>query len=78
MVKVISIQDDVYEELSKRKDNRSFSQVIRGLINSSRREVTAGDLTEYFGILSDEEAERMEREVLEGRKRTVPRNIGKL
>ena len=31
MVKVISNQDDVYNELSKRKDSKSFSQVIRDL-----------------------------------------------
>ncbi|MDG7042404.1 MAG: antitoxin, partial [Nitrososphaerota archaeon] len=29
MVKIISIRDDVYEELSKRKKDRSFSLVIR-------------------------------------------------
>lgn len=78
MVKVISIQDDVYEELSKRKDNKSFSQVIRSLINSSRRDVTAGDLEKYLGILTRKEAEGIEEDVLEGRKRAKERNLGEM
>ena len=40
MVKIISIQDDVYAELTKRKDKKSFSQVIRELISESRKETT--------------------------------------
>ena len=75
MVKVISIQDDVYEALSKDKDKKSFSQVIRELLAGSRKETTVGDLSAYWGILSHEEAGILEDEVTEGRNRTKPRNI---
>lgn len=75
MVKVISIQDDVYEELSKRKDNKSFSQVIRELVAESKKETTFGDLIGYLGTLSPREASIMKRETDEGRKRAKSRNI---
>ncbi len=78
MVKVISIQDDVYEELRKRKDGKSFSVVIRGLLKESGKKLTIGDLFSYETILSDEEAIKMEKETLEARKRSKTRFIKEL
>lgn len=75
MVKVISIQDDVYEALSKRKDDRSFSEVIRELINESKKGTTFGDLIVYLDTLPSSEAKVMKEETLAGRKRARPRNI---
>ncbi len=78
MVKVISIQDDVYEELSKRKDNKSFSMVIRGLLKESSKKLTIGDLMKYESILSDKEASKMKKDILEARGRSKTRDIKEL
>ena len=78
MVKVISIQDDVYEELSRRKDNKSFSSVIRELLKVSNRNITIRDLVRSGTVLSDEEAKEMKKEILEARERSMPRDIKEL
>ncbi|MHB8395775.1 MAG: antitoxin VapB family protein [Thermoplasmataceae archaeon] len=75
MVKVISIQDDVYAELTKRKDKKSFSQVIRELISESKRETTVNDLDRYWALISSDEGKVLERDVIEGRKRAKNREI---
>ena len=75
MVKLISIQDDVYEELSKRKDNKSFSSVIRELLRESNKNLTIRDLVKGDAILSGEEADKMKQEILDARKRSKSRNI---
>lgn len=61
LVLVISIHDDVYEELSKRKKNRSFSSVIRELLKESRREATIADLSKSAENLLEQEVEKIER-----------------
>ena len=70
MTKVITISDDVYEKLSKLKGNKSFSQVINELIeyynNTRKGRVEALDM--IFGIISEEEAKELEKEVEEFRK----------
>ncbi len=78
MVKIISIQDDVYAELTKRKDKKSFSQVIRELISESRKETTVNDLNRYWALISSDEGKVLEQDVIEGRKRAMPREIKKV
>ena len=78
MVKIISIQDDVYDELSKRKDSKSFSQVIRDLLASSKGETVLGDLKKYYGIVSEETAHDMNLELQRGRARAKARNLEEL
>ncbi len=78
MVKVISIGDDVYEELSKRKDNKSFSTVIRDLLKESGKKPTIGDIVKYETALSDEETTKTKKEILEARKRSKTGNIEEL
>ncbi|MHB1439424.1 MAG: antitoxin VapB family protein [Cuniculiplasma sp.] len=75
MVKIISIQDDVYAELTKRKDKKSFSQVIRELISESKRETTVNDLNRYWALISSDEGKELEDDVTEGRKRAKARRI---
>lgn len=75
MVKVISIRDDVYEELSKRKDNKSFPYVIRELLKESRKELTIANLLRSAAPLSEEEAGKIKKEVLAARKRSNFRDI---
>ncbi len=78
MVKIISIQDDVYDELSKRKDGKSFSQVIRDLLASSESETVLGDLKMYYGIVSEDTAHDMNLELQKGRDRAKTRNLEEL
>ncbi len=75
MVKIISIQDDVYTELTKRKDKKSFSQVIRELISETKRETTVKDLNRYWALISSEEGKMLENNVIEGRMRAKSRKI---
>ncbi|MDG7038491.1 MAG: hypothetical protein JRN37_04955, partial [Nitrososphaerota archaeon] len=49
MVKIISIRDDVYEELSKRKKGKSFSLVIRELLEETKGEISISDLSKFRG-----------------------------
>ncbi|MDG7036711.1 MAG: antitoxin VapB family protein [Nitrososphaerota archaeon] len=72
MVKIISIRDDVYEELSKRKKDRSFSLVIRELLEETKGEIS--DLSKFRGTLSDEAA-GIKGVVNEGRSREAQRRI---
>ncbi|AWR95890.1 antitoxin VapB family protein [Acidianus brierleyi] len=78
MPKVITISDGVYEKLSKLKGNKSFSQVINELIeyyNKNRKgRVEALDM--IFGILNEEEAKELEKEVEEFRKNFKVREYG--
>ncbi|WP_297506034.1 antitoxin VapB family protein [Thermococcus sp.] len=67
MVKTLTIADDVYEELSRIKGNRSFSEVLRELLREKRG--NAHVINRIFGILSEEEYKEVKkklREVEEG------------
>jgi predicted CopG family antitoxin len=66
-MKTIMIRDDVYNKLPKIKGNKSFSDIIEELIEESislRRK----KIEKYFGILKEEEAEELKKEIYEMRK----------
>ncbi|MDT7887327.1 MAG: antitoxin VapB family protein [Thermoproteota archaeon] len=66
-MKTIMIRDDVYNKLAKIKGNKSFSDIIEELIEESislRRK----KIEKYFGILKEEEAEELKKEIYEMRK----------
>lgn len=75
MVKIISIRDDVYEELSKRKKGKSFSLVIRELLEETKGKISISDLSKFRGTLSDDEAAGIKGVVNEGRSREAQRRI---
>jgi predicted CopG family antitoxin len=57
--KTISLADDAYERLKERKrEGESFSDVVRRLTDTT-------DLEKYHGVLSDETAEGLEKEINE-------------
>jgi len=59
--KTISITEEAYERLaSKKKEGESFSEVINRITNKR-------SLSEFAGILSNEEADRLEKNIKEGR-----------
>lgn len=63
MVRMISVSDEVYEMLTKRKGNFSYSEVIKNSLEEGK-----GDISKFFGILSDKKrAREWKREVQEGR-----------
>jgi len=68
-MKTILIRDDVYKKLNEIKGNKSFSDIIEELIEESLS-LRKKKLEKYFGILSKEEAEELEREIKEMRKKT--------
>jgi predicted CopG family antitoxin len=68
-MKTIMIRNDVYKKLNEIKGNKSFSDIIEELIEESLS-LKKKKLKKYFGILSKEEAEELEREIKEMRKKT--------
>ena len=68
MVKTIMVRDDIYNRLLSLKGDSSFSEVIARLLEESRV-ARLVRLRRYFGILSEEEAEDLERIVGELRSR---------
>ncbi|ADX81784.1 VapB-type antitoxin [Sulfolobus islandicus HVE10/4] len=68
-MKTIMIRDEVYRKLVEIKGDKSFSDVIEELIEESLS-LRRKKLEKYFGILSEEEAEELEREIKEMRKRS--------
>lgn len=65
----------VYNELSKRKDSKSLSKVLRDLLASSESETVLGDLKKYHGILPEEIAHEMNIELQRGGARDMARNL---
>jgi predicted CopG family antitoxin len=65
----IMIRDDVYRKLNEIKGDKNFSDIIEELIEESLS-LRKKKLKKYFGILSKEEAEELEREIEEMRKKT--------
>lgn len=73
MSKLVSLADDVYNALSKRKkDDMSFSEVIRTMIKKDE----SNEVTKFFGILRDQKDDleaikaqiALERKMNKGRK----------
>jgi len=65
----------VYEELSRRKANKSFSSIIRSLLKETEKRTTIADLVKAGPFLSEEQADKMKREIREARKHSESRNI---
>ncbi|HMK95069.1 MAG TPA: antitoxin VapB family protein [Candidatus Limnocylindrales bacterium] len=78
MVRVISISDEVYLELSRMKNGKSFTELLKELIDQCERKGDPQKILEFLDTheaLSDESAEKIMDEVKEGRKRSTPRKL---
>ena len=64
MTRVISISDDAYERLMRIKDKMSFSEVVIELTKCKKDD----SIFELAGTLSEEEGERIMKNIREGRK----------
>ncbi|BFI74565.1 antitoxin VapB family protein [Sulfurisphaera ohwakuensis] len=67
-MKTIMIRDDVYKKLLEIKGDKSFSEVIEELIEESLN-VRRKKIEKYFGILKEEEAKELTKEIEKMRKR---------
>jgi predicted CopG family antitoxin len=78
MVRVISISDEVYFELSKIKNGKSFTELLKSLLKQCENKGDPQKILDFLDThetLSDERAEKIMAEVNEGRKRTMPRKF---
>ncbi len=78
MVRVISISDEVYFELSHMKNGKSFTQLLKTLIEKCENKGDPQRILDFLNTheaLSEESAEKIASELESGRKRAVPRNI---
>jgi predicted CopG family antitoxin len=69
VVRIISISDEVYMQLSSIKQGRSFTMVIKSLL--AERQSKKGEMKElekFFGVLSKEEADKLRKASAEFRK----------
>ena len=78
LVRVISISDEVYFELSRMKNGKSFTQLLKVLIEQCENKGDPKKILEFLDTheaLSGEAANRIITEIEEGRKRSLPRKI---
>ncbi len=78
MVRVISISDEVYMELSLRKNGKSFTELIKTLLGECPKKGDPKAILEFLKTHSpiDEESAKNILEASEkGRKRTMPRKF---
>lgn len=71
MTKVISLSDEAYNILKRLKANKSFSEIVIEIT----KEKSGDDIMKYAGTLSDEEGERMIKEVYSDRKKLKSRRF---
>ncbi|WP_081141954.1 antitoxin VapB family protein [Ferroplasma acidiphilum] len=71
-VKVISITYDIYAELKALKGDKSFPAILEELLNNQKGNPQI--LDNCIGILSEEEANTIENDTSNNRKRSMNRN----
>lgn len=64
MTKIISISDEAYERLKKMKNEQSFSEIIIELTFEKAKD----NLMKFAGALSNEEADKIKKEIYNERK----------
>lgn len=77
MVRVISISDEVYMELTKLKNGRSFTETIKELVKGKKPKGNYDEVMKFFGTINDNEATDMRKASKEFRKGFVVRNLSK-
>ncbi|MFW5902670.1 MAG: antitoxin VapB family protein [archaeon] len=72
MVKTISLSDEAYEELKKRKGDKSFSKTIIGIIKGSKK-----SLLNFAGKWEGkkEETDKIIKEIMEERHEAETRDL---
>ena len=62
MAKPIMVSNEVYAELKEMKKDRSFSEAIKGLIETHRKK-TGKDLLKHVGVIKDNEYDEIMNEI---------------
>ncbi len=78
MVRVISISDEVYFELSRMKNGMSFTELLKTLIEKCENTGDPQRILDFLSTheaLSEESAKKINSEIEKSRNRTVPRKI---
>jgi predicted CopG family antitoxin len=78
VVRVISISDEVYFELSRMKNGKSFTELLKTLLEECANKGDPQKILEFLKThepLKEEDALKMTAEIEEGRKRAIQRNI---
>jgi predicted CopG family antitoxin len=78
MVRVISISDEVYFELSRMKDGKSFTQLLKTLIEKCENKGDPQRILDFLNTheaLIEESAGKITAELEKSRKWTFARNI---
>ena len=65
MTKIISISDEAYEELKRLKNGMSFTEIIVSITKEKKK----SNLLKFVGVLSNEKAEAIKKEIREERKK---------
>ena len=76
MVRIISISDEVYTELSQIKGNRSFTKVIKDLMAECNKKGDPKSILEFLKShepLSEEDTKRLTEASEEARRNATPR-----
>jgi len=78
LVRVISISDEVYFELSRMKNGKSFTELLKAMIERCENKGDPEKILEFLNShepLSEEDAQEIITQVEEGRKRAVQRKF---
>jgi len=78
VVRVISISDEVYFELSRMKNGKSFTELLKTLIEQCQNKGDSKRLLDFLDTheaLGEESAKKIISEIERGRKRAVQRKI---
>ena len=78
LVRVISISDEVYFELSRMKNGKSFTELLKAMIERCENKGDPEKILEFLNLhepLSEEDAQEIITQVEEGRKRAVQRKF---
>ena len=76
MVRVISISDEVYFELSRMKDGKSFTQLLKTLIEKCESKGDPQRILDFLDAheaLSEESARKITAELEKSRRQPVPK-----
>jgi len=78
LVRVISISDDVYAKLSARKNGKSFTELIKTLLDECPNKGNPETILKFLktnGPIDEESAKNILEASEKGRKRTMPRKF---
>ena len=67
MVKVVSLSNEAYEKLKSMKFEKSFSEVIKDLIENKRKEKK--DIMEFAGIWESDKWDEIKKQIYKDRKK---------